>query len=724
MLGAGIDPRMFVQDYSGFTRAAEIQAQGMQNLGAAIGNVAGQVGDYFKQQGEKKKLVKQSSLQIDAALQLFPDLAPSLQSVKERMRDENIPLSDRAAEAEVVANLINTGIGEMRDRSNRSFEQEKFAADQAYRQAGLGMQAAELGIRQQASQQAAESEAAKRSLKKIVVSTPLGEAELDVSVDSQGNPYDIQSGKRIGDLKNYATGEGTWETPEQNMPPTSQVGGSINESALPAPLRKYASSFKEQGAKYGVDPALLAAISMHETANGKSSAFRNKNNAMGVSNASGPIQMGSVEASIEKMANLLGKGINQGKGPYANAKSIEDIAKRYAPIGAGNDPRGLNKYWTSGVSSNYEKLSSAGQSDNSTSMIGDLSRQAMGTPEQQAEVARMIEQGSGMATSQTIPSGSMATEPSLSQQQPQLPQQAQPETQPRLARGRLLSGGGQQQQGTIMTQQQVNELEASGRQVSAVPTPDGNFRVTSVRTGTPQMGFEMTYDEQGRPILKQSATGVGAAPKVGEGQILSTDASGRPSIVNIPGGKADIEAQKAAQAAENERKFELDRAGIVLSEIDKLIGYAGEMSRLPGASTYRKFAPMAGFEGASEVENTLDTVKAGFRFETLQRLKEASPTGSSGLGAVTKPEFDALAEEKGKLTQVGDPRELQRRATNYKKMVLDTIHGSKQDRDKLLKEGKITRESYDAVESLYPGFQKKQPLAPEVIDIRKRLLGE
>jgi hypothetical protein len=345
---------------------------------------------------------------------------------------------------------------------------------------------------------------------------------------------------------------------------------------------------------------------------------------------------------------------------------------------------------------------------------GDLSQQAMGTPEQQAQIADQIERNQSLATAQVGQPNQISTDPSLTQQPQPAPR--------RMVGGRPVGGGAAQ--GTIMTQQQVNELEASGRQVSAVPTPDGNFRVTSVRTGTPQMGFEMTYDEQGRPILKQSATGVGAAPKVGEGQILSTDASGRPSIVNIPGGKADIEAQKAAQAAENERKFELDRAGIVLSEIDKLIGYAGEMSRLPGASTYRKFAPMAGFEGASEVENTLDTVKAGFRFETLQRLKEASPTGSSGLGAVTKPEFDALAEEKGKLTQVGDPRELQRRATNYKKMVLDTIHGSKQDRDKLLKDGKITKESYDAVESLYPGFQKKQPLAPEVIDIRKRLLGE
>jgi hypothetical protein len=366
----------------------------------------------------------------------------------------------------------------------------------------------------------------------------------------------------------------------------------------------------------------------------------------------------------------------------------------------------------------YSTSSNASQIDGALSMNGDMSQQAMGTPDQQAEVARMIEEGSGMATSQAAPSGAMPTEPRVTQPQP-----TQQAPQYKVRPGFVPVGNGAEQ-GTIMTQQQVNELEASGRQVSAVPMPDGNFRVTGVRTGTPQMGFEMTYDEQGRPILKQSATGIGASPKVGEGQILSIDASGRPSIVNIPGGKADIEAQKTAQAAENERKFELDRAGIVLSEIDKLIGYAGEMSRLPGASTYRKFAPMAGFEGASEVENTLDTVKAGFRFETLQRLKEASPTGSSGLGAVTKPEFDALAEEKGKLTQVGDPRELQRRATNYKKMVLDTIHGSKQDRDKLLKDGKITKESYDAVESLYPGFQKKQPLAPEVIDIRKRLLGK
>ena len=36
LLGSSVDPRLFMQDYSGFVRAAETQAQGMQNLGAGI----------------------------------------------------------------------------------------------------------------------------------------------------------------------------------------------------------------------------------------------------------------------------------------------------------------------------------------------------------------------------------------------------------------------------------------------------------------------------------------------------------------------------------------------------------------------------------------------------------------------------------------------------------------------------------------------------------------
>ena len=138
-----------------------------------------------------------------------------------------------------------------------------------------------------------------------------------------------------------------FDTPQQ---------GASSLQGLPEPLQPYASEFTKAGAKHGVPPALLAAIAMHETGGGTSSAFRNKNNAMGVSDSSGPVQMESVAASIEKMASLLGRGINQGTGPYANAKTIDDIARVYAPPGAGNDPRNLNQFWTQGVTSNIQKL--------------------------------------------------------------------------------------------------------------------------------------------------------------------------------------------------------------------------------------------------------------------------------------------------------------------------------------------------------------------------------
>jgi hypothetical protein len=122
---------MFVQDYSGFTRAAEIQAQGMQNLGQGIAQGITQVGDYFKQQGEKKKQVKAASTQIDAALKLMPELSPILGDVGNRLKDEDIPLTDRFADASVVSDLIKNSMSGFMSQQMMNLRQQKFAASQA-----------------------------------------------------------------------------------------------------------------------------------------------------------------------------------------------------------------------------------------------------------------------------------------------------------------------------------------------------------------------------------------------------------------------------------------------------------------------------------------------------------------------------------------------------------------------------------------------------------------
>ena len=70
MLGSGINPESFKQDYSGFARAAETQAQGMANLGASIGGVIKDFGEQKKEQNKVDAYNKASSKAIEAAITL------------------------------------------------------------------------------------------------------------------------------------------------------------------------------------------------------------------------------------------------------------------------------------------------------------------------------------------------------------------------------------------------------------------------------------------------------------------------------------------------------------------------------------------------------------------------------------------------------------------------------------------------------------------------------
>jgi peptidoglycan hydrolase-like protein with peptidoglycan-binding domain len=147
------------------------------------------------------------------------------------------------------------------------------------------------------------------------------------------------------------------ETGNQAKADQPQANGKFSDTRdaldkLPEPLKKYADTFQAAGEKYGVDPRFLAAISMHETGNGKSSAFRNKNNAMGISGRKGPLHISSVEASIERMA----QGLSKPDGYYKGKDTIGQIGKVYAPDGAANDPSGLNAHWAKGVAKNFKSF--------------------------------------------------------------------------------------------------------------------------------------------------------------------------------------------------------------------------------------------------------------------------------------------------------------------------------------------------------------------------------
>lgn len=90
----------------------------------AASELIGQAKDYFKQQSEDKKKVKQAGIQIDAALKLFPDLAPTLQSYQDQLKDDNIPISERNILAGSISELIEGSVNKMRYDSEMAMKRE------------------------------------------------------------------------------------------------------------------------------------------------------------------------------------------------------------------------------------------------------------------------------------------------------------------------------------------------------------------------------------------------------------------------------------------------------------------------------------------------------------------------------------------------------------------------------------------------------------------------
>jgi hypothetical protein len=115
-------------DYGPSVAAArEYAMAGAQGMAGMVS----QVGDYFKEQGEKKKQVKMASTQIEAALKLMPELTPILGDVGNRLKDEDVSLTDRFADASVVPDLIKNSMSGFMSQQMMNLRQQKFAASQA-----------------------------------------------------------------------------------------------------------------------------------------------------------------------------------------------------------------------------------------------------------------------------------------------------------------------------------------------------------------------------------------------------------------------------------------------------------------------------------------------------------------------------------------------------------------------------------------------------------------
>lgn len=104
-----------------------------------------------------------------------------------------------------------------------------------------------------------------------------------------------------------------------------------------------------------IDPVLMGAIILHETGNGTSNAVKSYNNPGGMmspsSNWTKLTKYKTLEDGLEATGKTLKRMVHK-----EGRKTIPAIGFVYAPVGADNDPTGLNDHWVSVVNKNVEAL--------------------------------------------------------------------------------------------------------------------------------------------------------------------------------------------------------------------------------------------------------------------------------------------------------------------------------------------------------------------------------
>lgn len=230
------------------------------------------------------------------------------------------------------------------------------------------------------------------------------------------------------------------------------------------------------------------------------------------------------------------------------------------------------------------------------------------------------------------------------------------------------------------------------------PTATVNGIVIDTQTGQPifeapqQATPEMqNYDAyaayeqgQGRVPLgplewKQAIAGAGAAQNIGsipQGFQLERDGN-TMRLSPIPGGPADMEAAKLANQ-EEVKDAARETASSVVTNAGVRALQAMNAPGLPADGlTGRALGVLPG-TNAAEVRRQVGVLKANATVETLNAMRQASPTGGA-LGNVTEKEGAMLAAKTGTLDP--DSPNFERDLKDYVRTQLEIIHGPQAGRE-------------------------------------------
>lgn len=158
----------------------------------------------------------------------------------------------------------------------------------------------------------------------------------------------LVGGEFVSGLISTGTSSGSKGGSASNMSPTGTDWGhgitaDMLNKVFKGELYGMGETFLKHSNAYKVNPALMAAISIHETGNGSSSLCKSRNNFFGMKGKTYSSREEGIKAGISNLSrNYI----------YIGKKSLEAIRNKYAPLYDSS----LNKHWIPGVSKYYQQI--------------------------------------------------------------------------------------------------------------------------------------------------------------------------------------------------------------------------------------------------------------------------------------------------------------------------------------------------------------------------------
>ena len=125
-------------------------------------------------------------------------------------------------------------------------------------------------------------------------------------------------------------------------------------------------------------------------------------------------------------------------------------------------------------------------------------------------------------------------------------------------------------------------------------------------------------------------------------------------------------ANKVEQARANQKAFALQNAKTQLTSLDNALSMIPENGISWNTGVTGSVLSMFPGTDARNFQAELDTIGSGSMLQTMQALKAASPTGATGMGALSDSEGKILRDALGSLDRWQSPEQLRRNLENIR----------------------------------------------------------